>query len=73
MKFPSDIKPKDVVRTLEKFGFQRYKSKGSHLYFRHPDGRWTQVAVHPKPIPMGTLRKILNQAEIAPEDFLKRL
>jgi predicted RNA binding protein YcfA (HicA-like mRNA interferase family) len=73
MKFPSDVKPKDAVRVLEAFGFQKHKNKGSHIHFRHPDGRWTQVAVHPKPIPMGTLRKILNQAEITPEEFRKLL
>ena len=57
MRLPSDIKPKDVIKTLEKLGFRRHKSKGSHIRLKHPDGRWTQVAVHPKPIPSGTLRK----------------
>jgi len=73
MKLPSDIKPKEVIRVLVKMGFREYRSKGSHIYLKHSSGRWTQVAVHPKPVPIGTLRKILNQAEITSEEFLKHL
>jgi predicted RNA binding protein YcfA (HicA-like mRNA interferase family) len=73
LKIPSDIKPQKLIKTLEKFGFQKYKSKGSHLHLKHSDGRWTQVAIHPKPIPIGTLKKILRQAKITIEEFLKHL
>jgi len=52
-------------------GFEDYKGIGSHHRLRHPDGRWTQIAIHPKPIPQGTLRKILNQAGISIEDLEK--
>jgi len=71
MKLRPDIKAKEAIRTLEKMGFRKDKGRGSHLRLKHSDGRWTQVAVHPKPIPQGTLRKILRQAEITPEEFLK--
>lgn len=54
-----------------KMGFEESKAKGSHSRLRHSDGRWTQVPVHPKPIPQGTLRKILNQAEISLEELEK--
>lgn len=50
-------------------GFVETKARGSHVRLIHTDGRWTQVAVHPGPIPVGTLRKIVNQAELTVGDL----
>lgn len=66
-KLPRNIKGKQLIRTLKKLGFRQEAAKSSHIRLSHPDGRWTQVAVHPKPIPVGTLRVILKQAEISAE------
>jgi predicted RNA binding protein YcfA (HicA-like mRNA interferase family) len=54
-------------------GFIEVEGRGSHMRVAHKDGRWTQVAVHAKPIPQGTLRTILRQAEISPDELLKEL
>lgn len=62
-----------MIKALERNGFVEKKSRGSHRRLGHPDGRWTQVAVHPKPIPIGTLRKILRQAEISLDELNKLL
>lgn len=70
-KLPTNIKGKDLIKTLEKFGFTQTGGKGSHIRLRHSDGRWTQVAVHPKPIPSGTLRAILRQSKLTVEDLGK--
>jgi len=70
-KLPRNVKPEKLIKTLYKMGFQEYKGKGSHRRLRHPDGRWTQIAVHLKPIPQETLRKILKQAEISIEELIK--
>ena len=59
---PTNIKPLQLIKALERHGFVEKKSRGSHRRLVHPDGRWTQVAVHPKPIPTGTLRRILRQS-----------
>ena len=61
---PTNIKPLELIKALERNGFVVQKAKGSHRRLTHPDGRWTQIAVHPKPVPIGTLRKILNQTNI---------
>ena len=66
------VRPKDVVRALEKAGFNNVRQSGSHVFLKHPDGRLTSVSIHPKPIPIGTLRAILKQTKIKPEE-LKRL
>ncbi len=72
-KLPRNIKGKQLIRALKKLGFREETAKGSHQRLSHPDGRWTQVAVHPKPIPVGTLRAILKQAEISVEELLPYL
>ena len=66
---PRNIKPPQLIRFLGKLGFVQGKGKGSHIRLTHSDGRWTQVAVHPKPVPEGTLRKIIREAEITDEEL----
>lgn len=68
-KLPRNVKPQALIKFLVKLGFQTGKGKGSHIRITHPDGRWTQVAVHPGPIPGGTLRKIIKQAELTEEEL----
>ena len=70
-KLPRNVKPEKLLKVLVKMGFVEHKSKGSHRRLKHPDGRWTQIAVHPGPIPTGTLRNILHQAEITVEELEK--
>lgn len=63
-------KPEEVQRVLEKLGFQRIRQSGSHVVYRHPDGRWTTVPIHPgKDVARGTLRKIIKDLEITVEEF----
>jgi len=63
-----------VIRVLEAIGFERIRQSGSHATFRHPDGRWTIVSIHPgKTIPRGTLRKILRDAGLTVEEFIELL
>lgn len=64
IRVPRNVKPQQVIKFLEKLGFRQGKGKGSHIRLIHPDGRWTQVAVHPRPIPEGTLRNIIKQTEL---------
>ena len=59
---------------LEAIGFERIRQSGSHATFRHPDGRWTIISIHPgKTIPRGTLRKILRDAGLTVEEFIELL
>jgi len=72
-KLPRNVKSKELLRALSKLGFSKTGSRGSHIRLVHPDGRWTQVAVHPKPIPQGTLRTILRQAELTVDQLIEVL
>ncbi len=41
------LKPREVIRILEKLGFEQVRQRGSHKQFRHPDdGRNTTVPFH---------------------------
>ncbi len=68
-KLPRNIKSHGLIAVLKRNGFVDVGGKGSHIRLKHSDGRWTQVAVHPKPIPQGTLRKILSQTKLTVEDL----
>jgi predicted RNA binding protein YcfA (HicA-like mRNA interferase family) len=68
------LKPTELVRLLERLGFERIRQKGSHLYLRHPDGRATVVPMHKgEDIPPGLLRSILQDVELSREEFLDLL
>ena len=68
------LKPTELVRLLERLGFQRIRQKGSHLYLRHPDGRATVVPMHKgEDLPPGLLRSILQDIELSREEFLDLL
>lgn len=65
---------KELIKILNKFGFQFIRQKGSHIYLKHQDGRCTVVPLHAgKEIGRGLLKRILNETEISREEFLKRL
>lgn len=68
-KLPRNVKPHRLIRAFERIGFSKVGQKGSHVRMKHPDGRWTQIPVHSKPIPVGTLRRILQQTEVSQEEL----
>lgn len=64
----------EVIRALEKAGFQVVRQRGSHVRMRHADGRVVTVPVHPgKDVAPGLLRKILRDAELSREALLELL
>jgi len=62
-------KAKEVLRRLERAGFEVRRQSGSHVVLRHADGRQAYVAMHPGDVPKGTFRSILKQAEMDEEEF----
>ncbi len=65
------LKGKELIRILEKPGFEVVRSRGSHFLLRHPDGRTTTVPVHSgEVLGPGLLRSILRDVELGVEDLL---
>lgn len=68
------LKGRDLVRTLERLGFQAVRTRGSHVFLKHPDGRVTTVPVHAgETIGPGLLRSILRDIDTSIEDLLEAL
>ena len=67
------IKPRDIEKILVKSGFIPRSGKGSHIVYKHPDGRRTVIPGHGRPVRIGTLRAILRQVDISVNEFLKLL
>ncbi|MDX6529996.1 MAG: hypothetical protein QOH41_2286 [Blastocatellia bacterium] len=60
----------DVIRALRRNAFVKVGQKGSHQKWRHPDGRQVIVADHGnKPIPIGTLKSIIEGSKLGVDDF----
>jgi predicted RNA binding protein YcfA (HicA-like mRNA interferase family) len=64
---------REVKRRLEAAGFFEASQKGSHVKFVRRLGDTVDTAIVPKKreIPVGTLRSILNQAHIDPDEWEK--
>ena len=62
---------REIKRRLEAGGFVETSQKGSHVKFVRTSGKVVDTAIVPrKPeVPVGTLRSILNQAHISPDDW----
>jgi len=58
-----NIKSKDVIKILEKEGFEIKRQSGTHVILRN-DGKIVVVPIHHKTIPIGTLKSIEKQAGI---------
>lgn len=70
-KLPS-LKPREVVKKLQKLGFEKHHQVGSHLTLRHPETKKRAVVpMHLKDIKKGTLLSLLKEAGIEKETFLK--
>jgi len=64
----------DLVAALGKVGFAILRTKGSHHFLGHEDGRTTVVPVHSgETIGPGLLLKILRDCQITVEELLKLL
>jgi predicted RNA binding protein YcfA (HicA-like mRNA interferase family) len=57
-------------RLLKKLGFTPVRQRGSHVFYRHADGRTTTVPNHPsRDIARPLLREIIREIELTPEQF----
>ena len=63
---------REVVRVLSRHGFDMERQRGSHILLKHVDGRRITVPKHDT-LKQGTLRAILDQADISREQFLSEL
>lgn len=71
-KYPV-LPPSRIIKVMQKFGFVKISQKGSHAkYFNKETGKTFIIPIHYE-IAKGTLKSILEQADIDLEIFLKNL
>jgi predicted RNA binding protein YcfA (HicA-like mRNA interferase family) len=59
-----------MERVLFRLGFEAVRQKGSHVFYRHPDGRTRTVPNHPgRNLARPLLREILREIEVTPDQF----
>jgi len=63
------IRAERMVRILKNLGFRFVRQRGSHAFYRHPDGRATVVPMHRGDLPRGTIREILKDIGITMEEY----
>ena len=65
---------KKIEKAVIKLGFVRVRQKGSHVFYRHPDGRTTTIPWHKgRDIAPVLLKKILKDINTDIEVFIKLL
>ena len=66
------FKYRDIIKRLRALGFEFYRNAaGSHEIWYNPfTDKFTTIARHNTDMPEGTMKAILNQAEVSIDDFL---
>jgi predicted RNA binding protein YcfA (HicA-like mRNA interferase family) len=68
------IKGKEVIRALERAGFVVDRTRGSHVFLKHSDGRATAIPIHSREtLGPGLLRSILRDVKMTTEQLTSLL
>jgi predicted RNA binding protein YcfA (HicA-like mRNA interferase family) len=61
-----------MEKILLQMGFVAVRQKGSHFFYRHPDGRTTTLPKHPgRDLARPLLREILREINLTPKEFVE--
>ena len=68
------IDAKTMENLLFSLGFEKVRQKGSHAFYRHPDGRTTTVPHHKgRILARPLIREILREIEVTVDDYNRYL
>jgi predicted RNA binding protein YcfA (HicA-like mRNA interferase family) len=71
-KKPPVLRPNEVMIILERLGFVPVRQRGSHIQYRHPDGRGTTVPYHgSRDLSPLLLRQIAKDIGLTVDEFLE--
>jgi len=64
------IDARKMEKLLLKLGFERVRQKGSHVFYRHPDGRTTSVPHHRgRDLARPLIKEILREIELSSDEY----
>ena len=69
------VSGEETIRVLTKLGFERIRQRGSHVVLKKQtfEGEVGCVVPLHRELKIGTLRGILKQARVSPEEFMSQL
>jgi predicted RNA binding protein YcfA (HicA-like mRNA interferase family) len=69
------ISGEEAIKVLQKLGFEVVRQRGSHVVLKKQTPRGDVGCVVPfhRELKIGTLKGILKQAKVAPEEFMDNL
>jgi predicted RNA binding protein YcfA (HicA-like mRNA interferase family) len=69
------VSGEEAIRALEVLGFIRVRQRGSHVVLRKETSEGAIGCVVPlhKELAIGTLRSILRQAQVTPDEFMEQV
>ncbi len=69
------VSGRKAIRALEKLGFEQVRQRGSHVILKKQTSEGAVGCVVPlhRQLAIGTLRGILRQARITPDEFMEKL
>ena len=62
----------ELIKILQKIGFEKVRQRGSHVFLKYPDGRTTIVPNHPgEKIDRSLLNKIIKKdLDLSRDEFI---
>jgi len=71
----SRVSAEEAIRSLERLGFVQIRQRGSHVTLKKKTSAGDIGCVVPlhRELAIGTLRSILRQAAVTPEEFMEHL
>jgi len=69
-KYPI-CKPKEIVKILQKIGFEFYRQKGSHQIYVYKD-KMVVVPMHNKDLKLPTQNNIIKGTGLSQEEFFRK-
>jgi len=69
------VSGQEAISALEKLGFRQVRQRGSHAVLRKETAEGAMGCVVPlhRELAIGTLRGILKQAGVTPDEFMEKL
>jgi predicted RNA binding protein YcfA (HicA-like mRNA interferase family) len=69
------VSGREAIRVLEKLGFEQVRQRGSHVVLKKDTLEGATGCVVPlhRELAIGTLRGILKQAGVTPDEFMEKL
>ena len=69
------VSGQEAIRALERLGFVQVRQRGSHIVLKRQtlEGEVGCVVPLHRELAIGTLRGILRQARVTPEEFMENL